>query len=215
LRTELQQKNLEITNIQQQWQEEVDKLNQQLIRSNHVENELKAQLKHHQMAQSESKLAGKDPLEDVIFQNHQQIWELTRKIQDMRNQLSYTESGTRNSFASLESKINKTMASISSELESILHGHDTSCPLQPPGAATSGDLAGLVRALFGKDVAAGQEGARLKTCILKLGAPEMIVRSLTVAALKEWVFETNFPNFTKKPMPLLRAYQESVMTMGK
>jgi hypothetical protein len=41
---------------------------------------------------------------------------------------------------------------------------------------------------------------------------EVIVRSICVAALQQWVFATDFPNFLPRQRKLLNSYRQVVLT---
>jgi hypothetical protein len=214
-REDIRRKDIEISNIREQWQQEVDELSQQHARSAQTEIELRAQIKHLEMARDARRLAGRDTLEDELFQMNNNIWSLTRKVQEVQILTSFTVQAPRQTFSEIKSEIQNTMDHVNSELESILNGHDTTILLQVPSIDSNSDLGALVRSMSGNCISIDQEVAWLKRCIMRSSSSEMVVRALTAAALREWVFATPFPNFVPTPCPLLRAYQEAMMTQSK
>lgn len=163
------------------------------------------------MARDERRLAGKNPGEEESYQKSHEIWSLTNKLQKMRELLNFTVEDPQQGSIREKIRIEQVMDLLGSELESILHGHDITLPLKCPIVVPGSQLHSLVQGAFGQDTAIGQEKPLLRSAIAKF-QPTVVIRCLVVAALREWVFMSNFPNFGTTL--LLQAYRDSIMVQG-
>jgi hypothetical protein len=215
IREDITRRDIEISNIREQWQQEADEFSQQLARYAQTEIELRAQIKHLQMAQEAGRLTGRATLENKLSEMNDNIWSLTRKVQEMQKLTNFTVKDPQQAISDINSEVQNTMDFVSSEMESILNGKDSTIPFDVPFIASNSDLGALVRCISGNHVPVDQETAWLQKYILKSSSSGMVVRALISAALREWVFATPFPNFLPVPCPLLRATREAVMTQSK
>lgn len=215
LREDITRRDIEISNIREQWQQEADEFSQQLARYAQTEVELRAQIKHLQMAQEASRLTGRNTLENKLSEMNDNVWSLTRKVQEMQKLTKFMVQSQQQAISDINDEVQNAMDFVSSEMESILNGNDSTILFDVPFIASNSDLGALVRCISDNRVPVDQETAWLKKYILKSSSSGMVVRALISAALRERVFATPFPNFLPVPCPLLRATREAVMTQSK
>lgn len=212
---ELKSSDLEISMMRQQWYDEVDNLREQLEKKKEIEIELRVELHTREMAKSERRLAGNDRLEDKLADMRTNEYLLTKQVQDLRRQFNFASLNTQHVAMQTEQSIQSTMELIGSELESILHGHDSTEILRvPKSTSISNDLCTLMQSLSGDQSVIGKEISCLRGWLCKFDA-ETVVRSFVVAALQEWVFTSDFPNFSPSKSRLLSAYRQALVMHSK
>jgi hypothetical protein len=213
---ELKSKDSEIRSVREQWQDEVWELNQEKAKALKTEQELRALIKHRDMASRQAEGCGKDPLEEILFSQNHQIHSLTQRVQDMKKQMSFCQQSPQQSAEINKCAIDEAMSKISSEMESVMHGHDINKSLLCPSFLIGADLRDLVRAIFGNRRGPEDEMSHFRRFMAKFGLePQIIIRSLISAALQIWVFRTDFPNFDRTRSRLLEAFRKVVLTHGK
>jgi hypothetical protein len=210
----LAQKNSEAIKIRLEWQEETRNLKKENGRLREENIDLIQKVSHLELAR-DMRAADGDPWEHEFYRKNKEIYELEKKVSIMRNQMHFIpDSSTLNSSPSrdVDSAIQSTMEFLQAELESILHGHDTSIPLQVPTKIRSIDLNTLIRSIHSTGVEGGEQKL-LRQWSLKF-EPDMVIKPLVLAALREWVFAPTFPVFTSKNTRLLDAYRRALMSQG-
>lgn len=75
------------------------------------------------------------------------------------------------------------------------------------------DLGSLVHCLFSAETD-DTVRQQLKISASKLG-PQAVIRKFVLAALREWIFLTNFPNFTPNNDRCLDTYRQVILVLGK
>jgi len=211
---EIRQKNIEIARIREQWQQEVEELRECEAQLKKTELELRAENRHLVLARQERERAGKDPLEYELFQKNQEIWVLSRRLQDQQKLACFAQRGLEQPNFINRKLIDETFDTICSEIESMMLGHDMSKSTAIPAIIPGTDFAALVASFCDGDTAASHAEKWLRRCILKFGL-ELVVKILLVAALRSWIFDTNFPNFTPGDLRLLRAYRIVIINHGQ
>lgn len=212
---ELKSRDLHIKMIRQQWHDEVDELRGQLDKKKEIEIDLRVELHTREMAKLERRLAGNDRLEDKIADMRTNEYLLTKQVQDLRKQVNFVSLDAQQFAMQVEKNIKNTMEFIECEVESILHGHDSMVILRlPKSTFVADDLYALIRSLSSDQPMVGRELSCLRGWLLRFDA-ETLVRSFIVAALREWVFMSDFPNFSPSRMRLLSAYREAVVMHSK
>lgn len=211
----LEAKEDEIMRLRAQWQGEVYDLSQQHTKSAQTVLELRAQLKHREIAERLCQGVGKNPLEDTLFEYIHQNWRLLQRVQEMKKQISFYQRTPAQSQTTIQQCIDEAVSTISSELESVLDGHNMSASLRCPAINLGSDLACLIRATFGSSDFPGDEILHFRRCVGKYGSEQgMIIRALISAALREWVFLSDFPHFAPRSCRLLDAYRKVVIIHG-
>lgn len=203
----------EIKKLRLKWQEETYELAQQQSKNAQTTLELRAQLKHREMAKKACEEAGKNPMEETMFQYMHQNWSLLQRVQEMKKQLGFCQRTPDQSKEWIQQCIRERMATMESEMTDLLHGHNHNASLMVPVIQRESDLGCLIRSVFG--MSSGEEIALFRRCIAKYGSePEVIVSTFVSAALKEWVFLSNFPGFATRNQ-LLDSYRKVVIVNGK
>ncbi len=167
------------------------------------------------MARDSRNASRKDLLEDELYMKNKQIWESDQRIRKMQSQMRFTTGKAPPGLLLDKSgDIDSFMNFLEAELDSILHGHDAATTaLLLPTQVQSNDLAQLIRSVSGFAEEEATEGERLRGWILKF-EPEIVIRTLTLAALREWIFNTPFPQFAGNASHLVQAYREAIMVQG-
>jgi hypothetical protein len=75
------------------------------------------------------------------------------------------------------------------------------------------ELQELLHSCLGRDSAAREERGDTTSRICRM-TPQAVVRALATAALRKWVFETDFPTFDVNASELLTHYREVLRTQG-
>ena len=213
LRLNLERKNAEIASLRKQWEQEVAELVQQQTRLRRNELELQATNRNLVLARQERESAGKDPLEYELYQKNQEIWRLTHRVQNMLKLASFLQRDPAEPHFLDTKEIDDAMDGIVSQLELILQGHNTSKYIVIPDIVSGSDLALLVHSSMDGASESGHEKSWLKRSLAKFGFGSL-VRALIVASLKDWVFDTDFPNFAPGDQHLLQAYRDVVIDYG-
>lgn len=209
----LKRKDAEITRIRNQWRMEVEHLHEREQKHKQVENELRIENTNLVLARQERERAHRDPLESQIFFKNQDIWNLTRRIQEMKELERFVREEPHTEHVFEPRKIDDSMERIGLEADSIVQLCAGLTPLVAPNFGPQSDLALLFRAISGNEADNKDDSFRLKRAVLKFGVGKAI-RLLLVAALKDWVFSTKYPNFHPKDMRLLQSYRDIVSKHG-
>lgn len=211
--SEIKQKELEIHEIRHQWDQETWKSLQLEKNQNSIAQALRRENTHLEIARDERRKAGKNPLEDVLYLKNEEIWKLCKRVKDMEKLATFTRCDGTETLISWN-EVTSAIDMLSSELELILPGHDQRKPLLIPDVVEGSELARLIRCILGNETDAVKEKQALR-CWVSRYDPEVVLRSLIVAAVKDWVFMSQFPTLNPNHSPLLEAYREIVQTYGK
>jgi hypothetical protein len=110
-------------------------------------------------------------------------------------------------------EIDDVMDAIGVQLESALAHKQAGKSSVVLEHVVSGDFISLVRSLMASETKLTDMKSWLKMVVAKFGI-ESLVRTLLMVSLKDWVFETDFPNFTSGNQQLLQAYRNVVIDYG-
>ncbi|CAG8958615.1 hypothetical protein HYFRA_00009932 [Hymenoscyphus fraxineus] len=213
LKMEIKQFKLDIGEMRQQWdrdswnaleREETLKQTVQTLRSENI---------NLRMAKQESRQDGKSPLEDVLYHKNEEIWKLSKRAKDMEKLSPFSRSRETPLLPSFWKEVTSTMRVLSSELDLLLPGQGQHTSLLVPDMGDLPELAKLIRCVAANETEVGMETSVLRFWVAKHD-PEVILRSLIVAAVRNWVFMSKFPVFTPKDAVLLKAYREIIRTHG-
>jgi hypothetical protein len=162
-------------------------------------------------------IARKDPRGDFESSLIQRIHRLDQRVRNQEKLISFCEGRggrQRRDWSLANRDIDQAMDAIGFELESILLGHDMETSLLTSTPISSTDLTFLVRSylLF---IGAPLDGLSVIESFVSTCDMSHLIRTLTVVALREWVFQTDFPNFTDQDSPFLRSVRKNIMAFGK
>ena len=207
----VKEKNAELGKMRAQWRQEVEELAERERKLKQRELELTAENVHLILARQERERAGKDPLETRLYGMNADIWAFSQRVRKMEelNRFTHPDIEAERSFES--EKIDDAMDHMGSELESITIIHR---PTINQSLASDSDLGSLVRTVSDDGVGRGGETQWLRKCLSKFH-PELVVKTLVLGAVRDWVFGAKYPDFTPMDMRLLGAYREVVIGYGK
>ncbi|KUJ10102.1 uncharacterized protein LY89DRAFT_740498 [Mollisia scopiformis] len=200
----------EIDLIRKEWQRESSDYLRREKQLRQRETELSAKIIHLEMARDSRMALNKDPLEYQLYLKDKQIWDSDQRIRKMQEQMRFTsKNASPTIFTDLSMLVDRSMKMFEAELGSILHGHHIANGLQLP-TQQSRELYNLVQSVHGCTDERRSEGQRLRTWILKF-EPEAVIKTLTLAALREWVFHSGLLAYVDKDSQLLHAYRDAIM----
>jgi len=213
-RQTLQRKDLEIKALELRWQQD---LATSLMRENKLKQDihkLRAENQHMLNAQQDRERAGKDPLEKDLCQQNMRIYNLSQGNEALRDLAPFFRQIPEETPNLHSTKIGDVADDLSSELTLLLHGHEISSDgLLMPHLSSETDLAALVRSALA-DRFASQEDKLLKDYVARFH-PELVLKTLVLVAVREWVFKTDYPNLDQTYSALLESYREIVFNFGK
>lgn len=210
----LSQKQLEVSSIRTEWRDEAYQLRRENKQLKEKREDLLEKIRLLENVLAKRGAVG-DPWEYEFYLKNKAIYELEKKITSMQTQMRFITDGSNlSSGISIDAApmITSTMEFLQAELDSILHGHDTLRPLHLPETIQSNDLSTLIRSVH------PSEGVKSEHWLLRRWVlqsdPDMVIKVLVLAALREWVFMSPFPNFVGDNTLLLDAYRRALMSQG-
>ncbi|TAQ88599.1 hypothetical protein B7494_g3061 [Chlorociboria aeruginascens] len=211
---ELAAKDIEIERMRDEWQVEIENLHEQEIKSIQKQEELQAENKHLMIAKHQRELNGRESLETNLFEKNQEIWRLTTELYLHRRAKSIANA---DECISIQTKtVDDAMDRIRLDLESIISGQNLGEHLHPVKLTllTSVEsLESLALCALGIDINNRKGRGELRTCSSKFES-RIIIRAFILAAVRNWVFMTDFPSFAINKPSLLRGYRKVVMETG-
>lgn len=205
----------EVNAVREQWHQEVERFEREDQRRKQIENDLRAEIAHLKIARDDRQKAGKNPLEEILFAKDEEIWFLKQKNHEMQRLAGFAQSIPKQPKSLPQKDISNALQAIGNELQSIFHGHDLGLPWFRPSMAEDTDLASLAAITFADSNGSGSLVQQLWNSLSKWGTV-VVVRALAVAALRNWVFATEFPDFGRNGDPrILLAYRAAILTHGK
>jgi hypothetical protein len=176
---------------------------------------LTAMLQYSDNARQESESAGKDPKEFLFRHFYQQLWDLEQRNGDLQSTARFFELDLSQNRSLQFKDIEVSMDQIQSELESILGNCDTTNFRLHTAIERGSDLEALLLSSLNLHKTPQDLKSRLKECISEFEAP-VIVRTLVLAALQDWVFNTSFPPFTAEGATslFLKSIEDIAMSHG-
>lgn len=163
------------------------------------------------MARDNRATGGQGPLEYQLYSKDKQIWDSDQRIRKMQDQMRFTTNQpSREVPTDISAEIARSMTFLEAEVDSIIHA---SCVLSVPSDIQPG-LASLIRSICDWSKNGSSENRQLRSWALKF-EPGILIKTLTLAGLREWVFNTAYPQFAEKDAQLLRAYRSAVMLQGQ
>jgi hypothetical protein len=153
-------------------------------------------------------------IEDIILQKDKYIGNLAREL-NKRDELGiFTKSSGTHFTPGTVKSIREKMLEIGHQVKLILHAYDDDHPLNVPNVEKEKDFAKVI--YEGLYLPEGLMGVEHLTLRLAEISPSAVVRALTEWSLREWVFESTFPNFARdvSPSSLFAKYRQHLATQG-
>jgi len=209
----LWQKNEEIRLIREQWGKETDSLYQKRTELIIKNEQLQAQVQAHTFACNDRESKNNDGIVQILCNQRNLISSYLRRIHEAEEGARFASRDPEDTRDKVISEIKTFVDNIQSELESIMHSHESHTVLKILRIEKQSDLASLLHSVFGNDIDVLR---RLRICIMKFGIV-LVVRLLTLAAIRDWVFMTDYDmsEFYVEEDSLLNAYRQEVMFQGK
>ena len=193
---------------------EIGRLQVELSRSQTQTQDLQNQIDCLRSARNQRKCIAGKTIEDVILEKDSYIGGLMKEMNSMRKLASFTKAAGTYSGRPKATYIEEEMTQIKHEVKMILHEHDDKEPLNVPKIDRLNSLRLLVCKSLSLDLQGSIDIESLTLCFSELSS-QAVVRSLTWSAIREWVFETDFPNCFQSASPLLGKYREHLLALGK
>jgi len=210
----LQRKDAEVQSIREAWHEEVQEILGREERLKTIMEKDRAENVHSKLAQGGRKKADKDLLEELLFRRDDYIFDLERKVKKLARLSTFSTPDSPYPFHLSNNILSCTLDAIGSELDLILSGQDRIFTLQAPSIIESTDLKSLMSSIQGSEADLDQSVTDLTRWTRKFD-PEIVIRTLALAAFKAWVLDTSFPNFVVGNAPLLDAYRHAIIDHGE
>jgi hypothetical protein len=215
LLAKIKEKDAYIASLRTQWRAETGAFHEREAQFKATEVELRAENTHLELAQQQRQEAGKDPLESILFQKNHDIWDLTQRLMKMQKLHSFASQDSLRRTSIDHKIVDRTFCHMGDDLDSVLDGQDLDQPLRIPIIEDNSDLGSLLRAIFGHNSGSAEGRNNLLLQFARKFGSGLVLRTLCVAAVREWVFASDFPNFVRSNQRLLQAYRTAVMGHGK
>lgn len=200
--------------------DKVKSLQQQVVQQRsmlHVyrknKSELEEEIRIVQEAQTERDRNSGKGFEATIEEKNRYIRKTINELNDRRILGRFTKFSLNSQATCGETSIATAFNDIYVESRNIVY----QCNRQRPSLISitslgeETDLNFLLRKVLGADSLSTEE---IKLLLSKLSSQE-IVRLVTMSALREWVFEANFPQFAEPSSELFEQYRESIGKLGR
>jgi hypothetical protein len=166
-------------------------------------------------ARDERELAGNDPLERGLFFKDCQIMRLHEQVHEMRRLESFAK---RDHDEPLHLKcdfVDEKLERMCSELESIVHWHSVNTPIPMAVVKRESDTGILLHCSLGEHLVweTDEHEVLLASSLSRVDSAPLI-QALVLSAVREWVFQDDFPSFGNGDCPLLKAYREVLIGYG-
>ncbi len=192
----------EINHKQSQLQQEEDK-----------NKRLQYQKGQLQSAQRERDLRSGEPFEEFIRLKDQYIDKLKGLLEDREKLGSFTKSFQTSPMKRLNLPLDEDFKDIYAQCQHMPCQYDSDRPLFVPVLHRYDDLRILVCKGLGIEPHDNAWAEKIDVDFSKL-SPQAIVRAVTTSALREWVFDNDFPSLHTESELLMR-YRESIAKLGK
>ncbi|KAJ8069520.1 hypothetical protein OCU04_003171 [Sclerotinia nivalis] len=209
-RRDLQKKEAEIIAIRDQWDGDLRELHGRIEKLQQTKLELESKASNLEAAAIAVRNAGRDTLAYEIGQKNREIWMLTNKIHLQFEVPSVKE---REAKHLPPQTIDTAMNEIRLELQAMTEMQDFG-RTQSPKEWFDGDLTHLVNSAFASLEGSNDGKLHLKRLGVKLG-PSAVFSILALAALRDWVFLTDFPHIESGSLSLIEAYRNIAFNKGE
>ena len=214
--SDVESSSLELRALRKSCEMEVTRLCNKQADLEEKNKRLLDRIQHLENARLAREEATKDPREAEIYHHQRLVWDLQRRNSALELAAPFFKQiSTQQRPVDLH-KLDKYMDQIKSELESMLQGNEIAVLNPTTTIVPNSDLELLVRACLGVSPASQELSMLWNDCIPKYDSV-YIVRGIAVAALREWVFDTDYPAFASDGVssPLHKVYQSLAMDFGR
>ncbi|KAF5870578.1 putative zinc finger protein 470 protein [Botrytis fragariae] len=211
----------EIAQMQELWQAESEKLSIMEAEAQGTIRDLRAQLKHLNEArrarqEEEQRALGSGAyvsLEARQFEDLEEIYRLTKENREMHKFSEFADLDLPGSLNIGHETIDDAMDQIQFELSSISCHHINTPQLFPKIFSMPRDLRNLIDSAFNSDIETAIGRNEVEVITKKFGA-QVCIRALVLAALRDWVFMSKFPNFAPSNPRILSSYRHIISGLG-
>ena len=217
LEDEVRLKDDEIRRTKESWELEVEAILAKNVEAEQRNKRLLATIQHLENSQREREVDTKDPKESLFRHFYKQLCDLEQVNQTLRRVSGFfNEIPTHKRRSLTLSETEEGLGQIRSELELMLHSVETTGIHLVAPVTIANDLKRLVDGSLGESSEHQTPELRLQQCISEFH-PALILRSIALAALHDWVFSLDYPNFCGDGMSsaLLKCYRNIAMMSGK
>lgn len=204
----------EMVHIQELWQAEVEMLNMKELETEKIIRDLKARIKHLTEAQKARQEDVNDVLETRLFEDLETIYRLTKQNRELHKSARLTDLSLPGTLHLGHELIDDAMDQIQFELSSISYHRKNYQRHLSKDVTISGDLASLVHSAFGSDIGTSDGRKKVETIMSKFDV-QVCIRALVLAAVKGWVFMSNFPNFAPSANRLMSNYRAIIFGISE
>ncbi|KAI9650553.1 hypothetical protein NHQ30_000570 [Ciborinia camelliae] len=201
----------EIALIQELWQKEVERFGIKEVESERTIRDLKAQITHLNEARKARQEDVNDTLEARLFEDLEAIYQLRKENREMRKFATFANLNLPGSSHLGHDTIDDAMDQIQFELLSISYRRQNNPRLFPQVFEISGDLRFLIFSAFGSDIETHVGRNEVETIMRKFDA-HICIRILILAALRDWVFMSRFPNLAPSDTRILSNYRQIIFS---
>ncbi|KAF7952999.1 hypothetical protein EAE96_006221 [Botrytis aclada] len=138
----------------------------------------------------------KGSTETIWYALLQQNWQQVQRIKDLEKDASFRNMDGQLEVRLSPKQIDSFMESMRLALESIMHKNGISLRTNMDIMDTNTDLQDLFHLLYGAETNLGLEK------LMKKLDPQLLFRGLALAAVKQWIFMTDFPGFKENRLSL-------------
>ena len=157
----------------------------------------------------------RDPRESEYRHYHQRLWDLEQRNGALQAAAGFFKQSPVQSRPLPLPTIEETMEQIKRELASVLDDYDCTRMRMNVCKEASYGLQSLAMPVLGVEQETGTVEARLEAYVSEVGPPALI-RTVVLAALKDWVFNAEYPHFIMEGNAslLLKSYRDTVFNFG-
>ncbi|KAF7924993.1 uncharacterized protein EAE98_007081 [Botrytis deweyae] len=213
--------NQEIAQMQELWQAESEKLSIMEAKAQGTIRDLRAQLKHlneaRRVRQEEEQRALESDayvsLETRQFEDLEEIYRLTKENREMHKFSEFADLDLPGTLNIAHDTIDEAIDQIQFELSSISCHHINTPQPFPKIFSIPSDLRNLLYSAFNSDIETAIGRNEVGIITKKFGA-QVCIRALVLAALRDWVFMSRFPNFAPSNPRILSSYRHIISSLG-
>lgn len=174
-----------------------------------------AEIQHLKDARRERERAGKGDLEERLCTKTQDTWRWQMKVQELQDMKLFLDDNSPRPVSLESATIEAALSTIGTEIQSLRLECSLGTITHVPTIRRNSDLESLLYSMFRNGISIGEMRKLLASEMVKWGLP-MIVKGLIVAAIKDWVFDTDFPNFSSQGDPrILEEYRSIISSFGE
>ena len=157
-----------------------------------------------------------DPLESDFYRQQGQLWDLLQHKHTTQQDAGFFKDVPTTPTSLSFEEMDEILEDTERELESMLEGTEPSKRLFNPTVHAGSDLESLMMSGLKLSAETISGSSNLKQVFSSLSS-QLIVRHLALAALREWVFYSDYPSLApdKSSCSLLRFQRDIIMDLGE